>query len=820
MDFLSPDGIMKLTIDTLDDERTAGRFPAIVRRHFYYELINRPSADLVTEIESEYGVQWCPVLVNEMGDGHQRLYSIIEMRNVVRWPDLINIWRAEIVKKPVSNATFESAKKALTNDQSSKLTPAQQRIPPDDPQQRLLPEMMMIRTFATSTPKNHRERSTNQSTSAKYLTPSQSGKSNSSSPTEKTKIPASWSPSPIRNHNAHLLSDEDDNLFNLIDEKTASGQTNPTGPMVIIPMTSLNESHTVMSKEHSAIKRQAQRHDGNDHAPLKYQKQEKKSEAERPDGAKKSENSYDSDIVTSDDDERIPKDTNRSTTIRRDGTNKISESKRFIEESELTDSEEELMQMALRLDQCRWAETVLHGKRTTRKLAALATLCDDKNECNTPSQLGIDDAGRANNGKTEPSRTSTRKEETSNQAQGNEEAEDDATEGIQNDTTVSTDKGSSFEIEDERVVTLDELLTQLKDATDQQPTPKERDEKANLEAEKRRIEYENLRRESEESSREAATELAKTEKRAILKKALANCERFSSIDASDIPPPFEITGIKRYVINASHRDYLYIMGRVTGIREPNLYMRRQLGDSGSNQHGYYILTRDMNLFEAAKRTEKGAVAIRIPSPNNDQEVLFFVRIVEPQKISDRVYKQWGQATREERISRHKLPGQRFYITVHTEPTIDLMLDPIEIDTHEKFLVAVRRQLTSPERATKYNQLTDLSNKTTQGTRRCTDKTHASNKDENNGSKQTVTGPNVSGLYTNTSSSQVRNSSNGAVTQTATPLPHQAPSQQPAQTLKHQEEQRQRANRLRLQKSTSSRPASRGPAGDRHPNRRL
>ena len=104
-----------------------------------------------------------------------------------------------------------------------------------------------------------------------------------------------------------------------------------------------------------------------------------------------------------------------------------------------------------------------------------------------------------------------------------------------------------------------------------------------------------------------------------------------------MPPPFETTGLSRYVINASHRDYIYIMHRVTGQVEPNLYMRRQLGNGDGGQHGYYMLTTDMNLLEAAKKTEKGAVAIRIPSPNNDEEVLFFVRIVEPQKISD--YKQ-------------------------------------------------------------------------------------------------------------------------------------------------------------------------------------
>ena len=766
MDFLSPDGILKLTIDTLDDERAAGRLPAIVRRHFYYELINRPSADLVNEIESEYGVQWCPVMVNEMGDGSQRLYSVIEMRNIVRWPDLVNNWRPEIVKRPVTQVALEAARTTLRNEHRAS-TPLRQlnhsevgqnRVSPDDPQQLLLPTMMMTRTYATLTQKNRRRQP-----SEKHLTPPQSD-GGRGSPRERTRrnTDTSWSPSPIRGHNLLLLDDGDDQLFAQIDEATASGQIISSTPMVQIPLPLTTEPSTPTNTPRSGTKRPAQQAHPESawtQEPLKRHKpidEHLTGNGHTTTGSTKNQSNSpsdpnDSDIVTS--------DTETGPVTSRDPPGCEFGQRRSIDKlSQRPPYESE------------------HG--------------DDTHE--------IDDHD------------------------GNDSVE------IQNDTTIVTEKESSFEIEDERTVTLDQLLTRLKEVTDQQPNPEEREKKAQQETERRLAEYEELCKESEAAKREAASQLAKIEKKAVLKKALANCERFASIDASDVPPPFETTGVKRYVINASHRDYQYIMGRVTGVQEPNLYMRRQLGGSESNQHGYYLLTRDMDLLETAKRTEKGAVALRIPCPTNNQEVLFFVRIVEPQKISDHVYKQWGQATRQERIDRLKLPGQRFYITVHTEPTIDFMLDPVEIDTHEKFLAAVRRQLTNPGRAIKSNQFTDLSSKSATGARGCpgpstgasysTDNSCKDNDQTTNPTLIQLTQSHKTGFnITTTTTSQNRSGGEGARPEAQSQPPTRS---QPSAWQLRQEEQRQRANQLRQQKSAQTRPTQGTHAGNRNQNRRL
>jgi len=774
MDFLSPDGIMKLTIDTLDDERAAGRLPAIVRRHFYYELINRPSTDLINEIESEYGVQWCPVMVNEMGDGSQRLYSVIEMRNVARWPELINIWRLETVKRLVTQIALESTRATLRNERRTS-TPTRQlnqtgmshsRVSADDPQQLLLPKMMMTRTYATLTQKNR-----GRQPSGKGLTPPQSdGGQDSPRNRPRRNTDASWSPSPIRGQNLHLLDDDDDRLFDQIDEATASGQKNTSTPMVQIPSQILTEPSVSIETPRSSNKRPAPRtHPGPapTQQPLKRHKAIDGNLIEDENIANGSVKNQPDSRSDFDDSDVIMSDTVASPVTNRNPPRDQLGPKRPVNEPPQPAFNE-----------------IEHGD-VTREI-------DDHDENDSVK--------------------------------------------IQNDTTIVTEKDSSFEIEDERAVTLDQLLTRLKEVTDQQPSPDEREKKAQMETERRLAEYEELCKESEAAKQEATSQLAKIEKKAVLKKALANCERFASADASHVPPPFETTGVKRYVINADHRDYQYIMGRVTGVQEPNLYMRRQLGGSDSNQHGYYMLTRDMDLLEAAKHTEKGAVALRIPCPTNDQEVLFFVRIVEPHKISDYVYKQWGQATRQERIDRLKLPGQRFYITVHTEPTIDFMLDPVEIDTHEKFLAAVRRQLTNPGRTVKSNQLTDLSSKMATGARGCPGPSFTTNAScgsgsgsgsgnscKNNGQtintnlSQPAQGRKTALNITTTTTSQSRNGDKEDQTE-AQP---QSPTQSlPSAWQLRQEEQRQRASQLRQQKSAQTRPSQGGHAGNRNQNRRL
>jgi len=679
MDMLSPDGIMKLTIDTLDDSAAAGLYPAIKTRCFYYELIERPSEDLIREIESEYHVNWTSILVNEFGDGRNRLYSIIQMRDIVRWPALIGNWRRETTRSDSNNtaATIRSSLPAPNHIGSNKNGPF------------TAPPGKMPRTFATSTQKStHTSGSEERSpASVSNPTPPPSTGSDTAVDEPKTKraLDTSWSPSPIAKQ-APLFNDDDDEFFAMIDETTAA-----TGAVTVpaaIPVTETGVTTAMNNRERDKPKCGAKR------SP--YFANNEDESAEFPFSQKRQKTS-DTPMV------EIPITTRIVQNIRaiegetaeslaKPASHSTTKPTRVVEEPALTDPEEEFMEASLRLDRANWASTLLFGKREPKNRKVIDP--PPTRAENEPTDT-VETIEASNTATTEP-------RQQINVPKAESWATADAEYGGSDVETVDPDD-ESFEIVDERGPTIEEFLETVNKKVNHKSTAEREAELAEATAE--RNAFKNA---CERETREAQKELEKAAKRLTLKKALKNCERLNSADGSSMPPPFETTGLSRYVINAGHRDYTYIMHRVTGQVEPNLYMRRQLSNGNGSQHGYYTLTTDMDLLEAAKKTEKGAVAIRIPSPNNDEEVLFFIRIVEPHKVSDYVYKQWGQATRQERIERDKLPGQRFYLTVHVEPTIDLMIDPVEIDIHTKFQQAVRRQLSDPDRAIKSDQMTDLS----------------------------------------------------------------------------------------------------------------
>ena len=682
MDLLSPDGIMKLTIDTLDDSAAAGLYPAIKTRCFYYELIERPSDDLVREIESEYHVNWSPVLVNEFGDGRNRLYSIILMRDIVRWPALIGNWRRETTKSDNTVATTRSSLPAPNNVGSGKSGTF------------TAPPGKMLRTFATSTQKSTHTSSSEERSPASAANPTPPPSTNSDTADDETKnkkaLDKSWSPSPIAKE-APLFNDDDDELFAMIDDGTAATGT-VTAP-VVIPVAETEGTSAVNNREREKQKCGAKRspyfaHNGDasedESAEFPFsQKRQKTSDTpmvEIPITTRIVQNIR---AIEGETAEPLVKPTGHPTTT----------PARDVEEPELTDSEEEFMEASLRLDRANWASTLLFGKREPKNRKEIDPL-RAHGEKNEPA-VTAETKDASNTATIEP-------RQQSKVPKAESWATADADYGGSDVETINPDN-ESFEIVDERGPTIEQFIKIVNKKVNHKSVAEREAELAEATAERTA-----LKEACDREAHEAQKELEKSAKKLTLKKALKNCERLNSVDGSSMPPPFETTGLSRYVINASHRDYIYIMHRVTGQVEPNLYMRRQLGNGDGGQHGYYMLTTDMNLLEAAKKTEKGAVAIRIPSPNNDEEVLFFVRIVEPQKISDYVYKQWGQATRQERIDRNKLPGQRFYLTVHVEPTIDFMIDPVEIDTHTKFQYTVRRQLSDPDRAIKSDQMTDLS----------------------------------------------------------------------------------------------------------------
>lgn len=682
MDLLAPDGVMKLTIDTIDDAPTTGRFPAVVTRTFYYEIIQNASVDLIREIESEHHVRWSPVIVNEFGDGRDRMYSVIEMRDIIRWPELVGIWRREISVSIKTNNTVAMPRNAppSSNEQQK-----QEKEP-------TIQQEKMHRVFATLTPKpiglnktNWQEKASKKTSNSDTPSPSTASDSPIEYQTRKARE-TSWSPSPIA-HTVPLLDDKDDALFQMIDEVTAAGGLTTS-------RTTASHTSDCDDREHNLIKNCNEPDTTKPKRPALSLRENESSEREQAEFpySQKRQKTLQTPMVSipvrritfniedEDDNEATHEEHHAPTIEDNDDRQTDSETdphlrKAFaqrtatvgapeIQETELTDSEEEFMEASLRLDQANWARNLLFGKREPKNKRRTSSPLPPKSE----SWITADDE------------------------YGGSDVQD--VEGSDN----------SLEVVDERGPTISQFVKQLETKIEKMKCPAEREaELAQAVAERTA-----LKKECDREAWEAQRELDKAAKRASLKKALTNCEKFNSADGSDMPPPFETTGVSRYVINAQHRDYMYIMHRVTGRTEPNLYMRRQLGNSETSQHGYYILTTDMDLFEAAKKTEKGAVALRIPNADKDEEVLFFVRIVEPQKVSDHVYKQWGQATRQERIERDKLPGQRFYITVHVEPNIDFMIDPVELDTHTKFLNAVRHQLSDPDRTTKTDQLTDLS----------------------------------------------------------------------------------------------------------------
>ena len=184
---------------------------------------------------------------------------------------------------------------------------------------------------------------------------------------------------------------------------------------------------------------------------------------------------------------------------------------------------------------------------------------------------------------------------------------------------------------------------------------------------------------------------------------LADLQRQHDLDQQRIngSTPFESTGVRRYVINHTHSSYRYMRPRITDT-DPQLLMRRRVGSS--NQHNYYYITSNMVLFDTAKRTTSGALRVRIPG---DSETLHFVRIANFPQLCDKLYKLWGNAARTEATAANTGVDQRFYLTVHCDPHIEFMLDPVDIGTHAKIVNTITLHYMANPPANRSQSVIDL-----------------------------------------------------------------------------------------------------------------
>ena len=166
-------------------------------------------------------------------------------------------------------------------------------------------------------------------------------------------------------------------------------------------------------------------------------------------------------------------------------------------------------------------------------------------------------------------------------------------------------------------------------------------------------------------------------------------ESFTSKDCSNTNDDGRTkTGVRRYLVNHLTHRWIYIRNRlIANPHDPMLLMRRQFGSG--EQTNYYMLTTNMEMLRAAVRSDQGAVKLSIPGENFD---LYFVRIINLSKISETVYKTWTANGRKFILNQ----PQNFFLVAHADPRIEFMMDPIDANTHLAIIRNVREQLGLPE----------------------------------------------------------------------------------------------------------------------------
>jgi len=787
MDFLKMDGVLKLSIDTLDDSQAAGRLPAIKRRFFYYEQLINPAAALVEAIEEEHGVWWAPTLVNQFGKGTDRLYSVILMRDTVRFPDLIG--RPPATRQPsqttrsimtppttpIINTKTANAPKPL----NSKPTTIQPSITTTGAKTTGVRSNINTfrRTFAipcqgsSGSDSIDDEGATLTTKGTKPIATS----SQISNRTNNSKSPTvSWSPSPI-----HLgttdLDDSNDDIFSQIDLEalsrppieqptvaTKSNQSNPnkrkiqivkSNPAKKVPNSSDNSNcHSSNSPADDIIEicvpSSPERED-----PL-FPRSQKRMKIHSPAASKPTLHAAADQCYS-------------SPTKRKEINRSFSSNNRQTEKDDAITSEDDdraaIIEMQYRLN---WAKRALSENANLDAQRETAT--DDEDGAdesdNTVTAKAIQRAReRSRLGKSfgdeiarlRTLRLSIKKEkmeaiETAETTAPTDETPPRHTTAINSKDANDSDKGDSdastaigtppgqlannYRVHNDDSdgtpdrVTIAQFLAQLQSTkessttrTSDTPTPtvaEQQHKLSSLIAKRHKLQTEAT---LDSSSTKAITyptnQKQEQDGSEILESPYHDDlvkQHILELHFANAPPcePYEANGVRRYVINYTHSSWRFVRPRATDRQDPQLLMRRRIGSS--NQFNYYAITNNMSMFNQAQQTENGAIRMKIPG---DSETLHFVRIIAFDKLCDSIYKQWIAAARQERIERNHASSQRFYFTVHCDPIVEFMLDPIDIGNHAKIMNTIKmRYMGNPKppscdsRATAYATPTGRRNK--------------------------------------------------------------------------------------------------------------
>jgi len=822
LDFLKLDGVIKLSIDTLDDTQAAGRSPLVRRRFFYYEQLISPTPALIETIEEEFGLWWTASIVNQLGDCRERYYSVIQMRDTVRYPDLIGKQpKPRLITPQNQPAMTPPATPAINNKRQPRQTTMSNTLQPSRTQPVTTPSTgataavaaakgktigaqikQFHRTFAT--PRSHSDSSDDnkevvdskgcKAVAATHRPPTYHTSTQSSVSINRNNQARSWTPSPVPKPTLDL-NDSNDDIFCQIDlealsrrkedtapssdaNNTPAGCTNsnlspgPKGNTVDTAGTNNNNNKNNSQANRASTKRPADEsvdiHDFSSQERedplLPYgQKRMKPQSSLHSDCQQASKQGQHHNLSPDLDQHRsdqlmIVRMKKKKTVL----TSNVQPQPPGHNTTHRDDEEDDALELLERQHQLDWARRELTRNSHHESIDNDEGGTDDSDDTIMAKAAQKAREGIIRKASEAAHLTAIRK------SMKNELA--NVTSVINETVLISKDRTRrSF------IIDYDETDGEHDD--DEEPTIMETSNSSNISAticsppDHQRHSYKDvatndgsptpggvtigeflgklaLNNQCRNDERPLPPAPTLTQHDAnqtalVANRRTSHMEATTSTDpqralrAITYPPkhqqqqvavnprdshymtdlveqhlveqqqkngspsePFESNGLKRYVINYTHLSWRYVRPRATDPNDPQLLMRRRVGNSPSGQYNYYAVTNNMTMFQQAQETDSGAIRLRIPG---DPETLHFVRVVSFDKICDSVYKQWITAAKQERLDRNNHSSQRFYITVHCDPIIEFMLDPLDIGNHAKITNTIRLRYSDVQTLLQHSQ---------------------------------------------------------------------------------------------------------------------
>ena len=769
MDFLKMDGVIKISIDTLDDTRAANRPPTVIRRFFYYEQLINPIKALVEAIEQEFGVWWTPSIVNELGNGKDRLYSVILMRDAVRFPDLIGCQpqpsqpasknqvimtpppTPAITKKPAIQ--FKAATKQLTaNTNLTKALPLLPLPHTPTPTKNLNNSIKILqRTFATprtgsSSNEDLEEVPTLAINGASTPTPTRLSFHTSSQNTcENPNVcNTPWTPSPIRKLEPGL-DDSYDDIFSQIDlDALPTPGTNVATKPNFVVTSSTNTSADSEMKQlgTNAVPIDTSDKPSNindDSIDIVDSSSPEREDPQLPHGQKRlkiQSNNFPTQsrkrskyfcLQLSSQLDRNRSDPSPISTTHQSLGDKAIQSKRSLTShhrastTNLSNSDVDDMATLIETNyRLNWAKRALSGDANINAQRDTATDDDDNpNESDDTittkaiqrarDRSKLSAAIAADAARLKKVRHSILHERAEMVTIVDETIDDDDNKAMRRSfrlSNVSNSSDTSTIISSPITLRHDNRGEDNSDASSNPDDVNTNQFLANLQSETpQQMKSQPMAPVRRQTIQSNAPNIANTQSQTLTTRPTTQrlnqtntptLESHYMIDIvkqhlvdqqlknSPSKEPYEANGVRRYVINYTHPSWRFIRPRAIDRKDPQLLMRRRIGTS--NQYNYYAVTNNMQMFQQAQKTENGAVLMKIPG---DTETLHFLRIISFDKLCDNVYKQWIAAAKQERLNdKHNAASQRFYVTIHCDPIIEFMLDPIDIGNHAKIMNAI------------------------------------------------------------------------------------------------------------------------------------